>query len=371
MSRHHLIALTSTVLMFSLAGCGSYDPSSEDGSPDADADVEVSREALNLPPQASPQAGDVTAHLVCQGPPGLYENGSCSKLADGVRPYEPAYALWSDGAEKERFIYLPSGSKIDTQNPDRWKFPVGTRLYKTFAVDGRRIETRLIEKVADGVGVASWSFGAYAWDAEQRHTTLAPSNGVRDALGTSHDIPSQAECVRCHSLSGDVDVINGFGALQLNHPGAGVTLRSLLREDLLLNTRGSEPNVTLDNSNFSGDKLTEGALGYLHANCGHCHGGTKPPFGLSLWSTVGTSDERETPTFRTAVCQALRRWTPPPYVLRIAPGSSQTSGIVGRMNARGSNAQMPPLGTEQIDPAGLAAVSNWIDSLPPDLCDTL
>jgi len=152
MNRHRLIALTSTVLMFSLAGCGSYDPSPEDGSPDADVEV---REALTLPPQASPQAGDVTAHLVCQGPPGLYENGSCSKLASGVRPYEPAYALWSDGAEKERFIYLPPGSKIDTQNPDRWRFQVGTRLYKTFAVDGRRIETRLIEKVADGAGVGA------------------------------------------------------------------------------------------------------------------------------------------------------------------------------------------------------------------------
>ena len=78
--------------------------------------------------------------------------GFGQKPADGVLSYQPAYELWSDGAEKERFVYLPPETQIDTSNPDRWTFPVGTRFYKTFAVGGKRIETRLIEKVAPEPG---------------------------------------------------------------------------------------------------------------------------------------------------------------------------------------------------------------------------
>jgi hypothetical protein len=38
------------------------------------------------------------------------------------------------------------------------------------------------------------------------------------------------------------------------------------------------------------------------------------------------------------------------------------------MSVRGTRDQMPPLGSEQVDPDGIIAVSNWIDDLPADLC---
>jgi predicted neuraminidase len=63
-----------------------------------------------------------------------------------VRSYRPKYELWSDGSTKQRFIYLPPNTQIDTTNPDRWAFPQGTRLYKTFSIDGLRLETRVSEK---------------------------------------------------------------------------------------------------------------------------------------------------------------------------------------------------------------------------------
>ena len=53
----------------------------------------------------------------------------------------PTEALWSDGAVKRRFIYLPPGTTIDTTNMDEWVFPVGTKFWKEFSVDGRKLRT--------------------------------------------------------------------------------------------------------------------------------------------------------------------------------------------------------------------------------------
>ena len=44
------------------------------------------------------------------------------------RLISPRYPLWSDGAEKQRYLSLPPGTQIDTSNMDDWKFPVGTRV---------------------------------------------------------------------------------------------------------------------------------------------------------------------------------------------------------------------------------------------------
>ena len=71
--------------------------------------------------------------------------------------FTPQYPLWSDGAQKRRWLYLPPGSFIDASRPDAWEFPRGTRLWKEFAYGGRRVETRYIERLADG----SWRFAAY------------------------------------------------------------------------------------------------------------------------------------------------------------------------------------------------------------------
>jgi hypothetical protein len=354
------------VVLSALVGCGAQAPEDE---------FAQSESALALPEQAASAAVEATAHLVCNGPPALYVEGSCKKLAPGVRRYEPVHALWSDGAEKERFIYLPPGTQIDTANPNRWTFPVGTRLYKTFTKDDKRIETRLIEKVAPATGIASWTFAAYAWSEDQRSAALAPAEGVQNALGTSHDIPSQAQCRSCHNPSPTVDVINGFGAIELNHPGDGVTLRTLLREELLVNSLG-EPNVTLENATIPGDQVDTDALGYLGANCGNCHGGPTPRAGLALWATVGAAQVSDMPAFKTAVCKALSVWKDKvnpdgvPYALRVDPGHADTSGIVGRMTARGSRDQMPPIGTELVDWDGVGAVRSFIDRLPEDLCQT-
>jgi len=66
-----------------------------------------------------------------------------------LRAYKPALELWADGATKQRFISIPAGIKIDTSSFDEWVFPNGTKVWKEFRLDGKRVETRLYEKGTD------------------------------------------------------------------------------------------------------------------------------------------------------------------------------------------------------------------------------
>jgi hypothetical protein len=120
---------------------------------------------------------------------GFYAPGGT--ISTELLPFSPQYPLWSDGAAKRRWIYLPTGGRIDASKPDAGEFPRGTKLWKEFS-HGRALETRYLERAADG----TWRFGSYVWNAEGADAVLAPAGGVRDlpapaAPGSRYTIPSE------------------------------------------------------------------------------------------------------------------------------------------------------------------------------------
>jgi hypothetical protein len=78
---------------------------------------------------------------------GLYKARDPKVHADDVMPYTPGLKFWSDGAQKDHFLYLPPNTQIDTSQLDAWKFPVGTKAWKEFRIEGKLNETRLFWKV--------------------------------------------------------------------------------------------------------------------------------------------------------------------------------------------------------------------------------
>jgi hypothetical protein len=106
------------------------------------------------------------------------------------------------------------------------------------------------------------------------------------------------------------------------------------------------------------------ALGYLHANCSHCHNssGVQVPLPLTLAQSV--SDPLAT------LHKVLHSMVDAPsrYRLRgtggeaqvVAPGDPAASVLAVRMQSRNPQVQMPPLGTNAPDPEGLALVYQWI-----------
>ena len=289
---------------------------------------------------------------------GLYIDISTKEVADKIIHYVPQYALWSDGAHKERWALLPDGTKVDNGDPNNWSVPVGSRFFKEFSIGDQRIETRLIERVGDGP--RDFAFVSYLWNEEQTEAIKVDASGLPNALGTSHDIPSKQACLQCHGTysqgGGRASRMLGFSLVQLSHADAGISSDELsehLTEDL--------PSYSIP-----GDSTAQDALGYLHANCGNCHhdGPDRVPHvELSFWLDAEATTVEETGTWKTAVNQPNVLFNDQHVVGRIVPGHPEESSVIYRMQQRGNNAQMPPVATKSIDETGIADVAAWIRSL--------
>jgi hypothetical protein len=299
---------------------------------------------------------------------GLFADIATRTLASGVQPYTPQYPLWSDGAQKQRWIRLPPGKKIDARDPDHWVFPVGTQFWKEFAF-GRCVETRTMRRESDG----SWSYAAYAWNAEGSEATLVGERGQRNAFeirpGLRHDIPGAFDCRACHQ--GTPGEVLGFGALQLSSdrdplaphaetPAAGsLDLNALLELGLLEN---SKPEWSKTPPRIAARSARERAvLGYLHANCGSCHNSRGPLASLGLELDVRLACDDIAPALRSTLGVASRfrpRGLEDPR--RLLAGDSAHSVLHQRMASRNPTSQMPPLGTRAVDETALALLCEWI-----------
>jgi hypothetical protein len=293
----------------------------------------------------------------------------------GSASFTPQYPLWSDGADKRRWLQLPPGVAIDATDPDAWQFPPGTRLWKAFAHAGRPIETRYMERRADG----GWLFGSYIWNDDGSDATLAPARGavlaVPQAPGGRYEVPGRGDCLACHD--GAVVPVLGVGALQLSpdrdplapHAGpadpADVDLQGLIARGWL---RGLPPHLQAQPPRVAArTPLERAALGYLHANCGHCHNANGSPVPVGLVLAQGVADAPATRLrVLASMLSAPSRYRPPglgagghaPAI--VAPGQPESSVLRQRMASRHPHQQMPPLGTQLADDEALALIGRWI-----------
>lgn len=302
---------------------------------------------------------------------GLYADFAGGVVAADVQPFTPQYPLWSDGATKQRFLRLPPGTTIDARDPDAWVFPIGTQLWKEFRF-GRRIETRYLERGADG----AWLYATYAWNADGSAAPLAPERGIRGACesapGIAFDIPARLDCRACHE--GGRNRVLGFSALQLSPdrdplaphaetPAAGaLDLDALLRRGLLVNAppewRTAPPRIA------AATPRERAVRGYLHANCGQCHNSAGPlaALGLVFEQRVAPTTAAALDPLRATALAQPSRWRPAGAraALRLVAGAPDASTLLQRLATRDPLAQMPPLGTRRVDDTALALISGWI-----------
>ena len=346
--------------LFTIVGCGLEDEAS--GAPIADAG---SGTAPSPWPRGCeiPDEDYLPRSLECTG---LYTGPLRDKtLAPDVREFAPAVGLWSDAAEKRRWIELPAGTSIDTTNPSEWTFPVGTKTWKEFRKNGKRVETRLFFKES----ADSWKRATYVWRDDEATATIwedqtGVPNLIRLADGTDYQLPTRVECNECHK--GRKDKVLGFEQLLLGLPGAsGLTLSQLIHEKRLSQPPArSDYHIADDGTGASSD-----ALAYMHVNCGiSCHNESSValayPTGmfLRLDPTRLDGPQREWNPLKTTL-------SVPAHVVsfagavRIIPGSPHESLIVDVTSTRGSNRQMPPIGSRVVDGRGVALIRDWIVKL--------
>jgi mono/diheme cytochrome c family protein len=183
----------------------------------------------------------------------------------GVISFAPTYPLWSDNAQKMRYVRVPRGQSIAFDKAtQKFTIPANTRFYKTFLKEVtdasgntayRKIETRLIvsrpdSALADGTAQQNALYGTYVWNDDESQATLLndplrngqpfadrifsyvtdesqaqtiiasnPANlslALDNAKITRHyALPGAERCVQCHEGSPSESFVLGFSPLQL------------------------------------------------------------------------------------------------------------------------------------------------------------
>ncbi len=345
------------------AACGG-----ELALPDGPADAGIEEAAPSPYAAECADAAVPPTSLVCTG---LYSNIANKTLALGVRPYAPAVPLWADTAEKDRWIYLPPGTKIDATDPNEWTFPVGTKVWKQFSRDEdgqpKVVETRLFQKV----DVGFWVRTTYAWNADLTEATA--SSGGDMPWGTDggiYHIPTPDECDQCHR--GRTDRILGFEQVSLGLEGAtGLTLSELVKEQLITPVP-AQTNLTVGDD---GTGAAAAPLKWLHINCGTtCHNdnSNSTAFGASMRLRLDPTllDGRSSVNFPSRLTTLGVVATTPSWVgqTRIEPGDPAHSLLAELITNRGTDNpvgnQMPPIATLIIDSTDAKTVLDWISQMP-------
>lgn len=296
---------------------------------------------------------------------GLYSDWDAKTVVPGNTMYDPGLHLWSDGADKTRWISLPPGTKIDTTDMDEWTFPVGTRIWKEFrlplgdAGTETRIETRLLWKLS----TTQWYRTTYRWSADGESSATEEINGEMDAGGTGYEVPSVAECNACHN--GRLDGVLGFEAVALSTAGATPVTMQTLAADGLITTAPSSPIV------IPGNAVESAALAYLHTNCGTaCHNANGAASFTQFYMRldVGTlASVQTTNAYTTGWNVATTNFfidsgpTDRFHACDLAESCAYfRPDHRDGLNGTPAGTQMPPIDTHVIDDAGVSAIAAWI-----------
>ena len=289
---------------------------------------------------------------------GFFADAPAQLPAARVTAYRLNTPLWSDGAEKLRFVYLPVGTQAKADGENLLQLPVGAALIKTFAFQdqGRRqlIETRVLLHRAEG-----WVALPYLWNAEQTEARLALA-GARVPVITpggetiNYRVPNKNQCKECHGLHGAVVPI-GPKARNLSHDW----LDQFAKAGMLDRVPEVSHRVPLWEDRAT-VPAADAARGYLDSNCAHCHqpGATASNSGLDLrWEQ---QDPQAIGIMKRPVAAGRGAGN---LLYDVVPGKPQQSILAYRMGSLEGGVAMPELGKATVDKDGLAAVERWIAGL--------
>ncbi len=275
-----------------------------------------------------------------------------------LMPYSLTTPLFSDYAEKWRYLYLPKGTALAWEGDGLPRFPVGAVLVKSFGypADMRRpeanirmIETRLLIHRKSG-----WVALPYVWRADGSEADLKRA-GTRtmvnwiDAAGKprklDYAVPNVNQCKGCHDVSGTLVPIgpkarnlagNPFGTMP---PGA---------------------RLPVWNNPASGT-LDQRAHAYLDANCAHCHN----PKGPASNSGLNLNWEEKNPVAKGVGKRPVAAGRASGgFDFDIAPGDPASSIMIYRLKSLDPGIAMPELGRGSVHEEGVALLEQWIRTMP-------
>ena len=296
-----------------------------------------------------------------------------------VHPYELRTPLFSDYAQKLRFVRLPTGQKSKFDPKEVMDFPVGTVLIKNFYYSndlrnpekGRRIiETRLLIHEPKG-----WENITYVWNDDQTEAVLDLAGDTKsvswiDEKGKKQKldyiIPNKNQCKGCHSFNDKVKPI-GPTARQLN----GDFSYSSGKENQLSywNNKGILDQLPADLSQV--DKiavwndpqtgsLDQRARAWLDINCAHCHRAEGPANTSGLLLSIYETNNTALGIYKTPVAAGRGSGG---FSFDIDPGKPDKSILVYRIHSLDPGIMMPEIARKLVHKEGVDLIRQWIKEM--------
>lgn len=283
--------------------------------------------------------------------------------APDLVPYEVSSPLWSDGAEKKRWIRVPAGQKVTAKDDGSLTFPPGTVFVKQFDVFGKHVETRIMV-----VGTETTYGYTFRWNDEQNDATIVTEGAdktltdAKTGQTQSWHYPSFGQCWECHR-SGFEDTANE--KRNDRYRILGFTAPQVGPRDALM-SRVFDANVklpeTLPAPKDTSKSLEERAHAYLAANCSPCHheNGTYEGGDETWLANYGAGDLAARHLDREAanVPMTLKLGLPNGHL--IEPGQPDKSVLLQRIKTNDPDLRMPPLARNVVDTEGAALIEQWI-----------
>lgn len=267
-----------------------------------------------------------------------------------VVPYTLKTPLFSDYADKDRYVFVPPGAMATARGEGLIDLPVGSALIKTFRYGAMKIETRVLLHRAGG-----WVALPYVWAGDDAVLKRAGTRVAVTANGQAIDyaVPNVNQCKECHAVDAAMTPIGpkarNLGAAQIGQ---------WRRDGLLVGDGGT---VELPRWNDPAAPVALRARAYLDVNCGHCHNprGAASNSGLNL--TWQTTDRTALGIGKHPVAAGRGSGG---LEVAIDPGHPERSIMVHRMSSVEPGVAMPELGRATVHKEGVALVSRWIADMP-------
>lgn len=311
--------------------------------------------------------------------------GEINKLDpwSSITPYDLNTPLFSDYADKQRFVYIPPGRTAEYQPTRVFDFPVGSVLIKNFFYElnqqthtgGRRLlETRLLIHYEEG-----WSAETYVWNEEQTEATLARPgdqksvnwiDGNGNPRTVNYLIPTKNDCKTCHSHNGAL-VPLGPKARNLNKlyeydQGEENQLEHWERLGHLRDKpeSGQIPMAPVWDDPQTGT-IGERARIYLDVNCSNCHNGAGSANNSGLFLSL---EERD--PFRLGICKTPIASGPGSGGLTfdVVPCQPEQSILHYRMQSTELNVRMPEIGRTLVHEEAVDLIRQWIEQMECTSC---
>lgn len=302
--------------------------------------------------------------------------------AEGVIPYRLNTPLFSDYAEKLRFVKLPAGQTVTYNETDVLNFPIGTTIIKTFYYPndfrqpdaGRRImETRLLVHEENG-----WKALEYVWNDDQSDAYLEVAGETKEvswihADGKKHTIqytmPNLNQCKGCHNrneqmmpigpsarqLNGDFHYSNNaqqFTENQLTHwQKLGILTGLPALENVAKAAVWNDP---------TSGSLEVRTRAWLDINCAHCHSNNGPAKTSGLILSYHETNLTKLGVMKSPVAAGRGSGG---REFSIVPGQPEKSILMYRLESTDPGEMMPELGRKTTHTEGVALVREWIKAM--------